>query len=289
MNEKLQQLSVKYTALEERIADQGDNSALPAAGTIGTFANSALARYLGMLFYRAAGSPDDARIDHDWLQTAFRTAPDIYPFPVPPSIPEELTLPPGAARLNVVGFAGMSPVKKESVTVLPLPNGHHLKIALPEMVRRPSRVNAVRLVFRDGQTVELGLLEDMQAVAEETFRAKIHLITVKTIVRTTVKSGVSAGLTAVGKESDDENLGLALQIFGALGQLFADATERADLRLSRYFPGKAYVGGVTVNPGVYSFRVDYLDSGGGIVASFDYTDISVKPGKLNLIESLCPK
>jgi hypothetical protein len=90
----------------------------------------------------------------------------------------------------------------------------------------------------------------------------------------------------VGQNED----GLVGAVFGLLGlgtQIFAEASETADLRLSRYFPAKAYVGGITLRPGRYSFSVHYYNRGGRPIASFRYEDVPVLPNRLNLVEVIC--
>ncbi|GHV28261.1 hypothetical protein AGMMS4952_11480 [Spirochaetia bacterium] len=117
MNDKLRFLSTKYgiivdnmqkKALEESTTIPPD----PAAGK-NTFTDSALARYLGMLFYRGNGNDDDARIERDALKIAFANAPRVYPYPVPTSLEGEFPVPAGKARFNVIGWSGFAPVKEE--------------------------------------------------------------------------------------------------------------------------------------------------------------------------------
>jgi hypothetical protein len=295
MNEKLAYLETKYASLEatmntidRRVQSQGLFSS--------KFANSALARYLGVLFYRTNGDTDDARIDHDWLVAAYDNAPDIYAFPVPGSLEEELNIPAGKARLNILAFTGLSPVKQENVTWIPMViTPDNIKIALPELVFRPSSISRIEIAVKGGQTFRLEQLEDVEAVARETFKNKIALITRKTVIRTTIKGVASVATREIGKglsDSDDSTVaavGAILNLVGTIGKAASDASEKADLRMSRYFPGKAYTGGITLDPGVYSFTAHFYSSDGSLIESREYDNVPVKARTLNLVEAVCLK
>jgi hypothetical protein len=79
---------------------------------------------------------------------------------------------------------------------------------------------------------------------------------------------------------------LGLLSIGA--QVFAEASEKADLRISRYFPAKAYVGGITLTPGTYSYTVTYY-SGNRAVSSVRQENVAIRAGGLNLAETICLK
>ncbi|MDR2807898.1 MAG: hypothetical protein LBB43_02700 [Spirochaetaceae bacterium] len=279
MNEKLEYLATKYdqltTSLEQEAIQNGE--AIPTGSAPSShFANSALARYLGMLFYRADGKKDDARIDYEQLKMAFIQAPEVYTTPAPSSIDEELDIPVGKARLNVLCFAGLSPVKEERTERISLSNTY-IKITLPFIQERSSEVNRVSLVFNAGQTITLDLLENISSVAQATFAEKVPLIYIKTILRTVTKSAVSGVLDKEGYSEASK-----------LMQFFTEVSEQADTRLSRYFPSKAYIGGITLEPGVYSFSINYYASNGRLIQSEKKT-MDIQAHKLNLVEAICLK
>jgi hypothetical protein len=296
MNNKLQYLAHKYDvalsnlqkkALEDNQAQLPKNTDAPKA-----FNDSALARYLGMLFYREAGLHDDARIDRDYLLAAFANAPHVYPYPVPQSVSEELDVPSGMARLNVLAFGGLSPIKEENVIRVPLLDLRWIKIALPEMISRPSVISKIELVFDDGDNYggshELELLEDIDAVAKQTFLLRQQVIYLKTIIRATVKTASSSALNAAAKQQDGSD-SLVLGLFSLAAQVYAEASEQADLRTTRFFPARAYVGGVNLQPGTYDFKINYYDRHGKTIMSVPYKDFIVKKDGLNLVEAVCLK
>lgn len=292
MNNKLAYLAHKYDAalsnlqkkaLEERLEEIPAN---PRAA--GKFTDSALARYLGMLFYRGAGLYDDARIDSEWLQAAFANAPTVYTYPPPESLAGELAIPAGMARLNVLAFGGLSPVKREQVLRLPLPGGHWIKIALPELVSRRYNIARIELAFDNGECFDLELLEDIDAVARETFKVRQQLIYLRTILRAALKSASSSAFDSAADRASGEAR-LVLGVLSVATQLFSELSEQADLRISRYFPSKAYVYGINVPPGLYSFQVKYYHKNGKQITSVRYENIAIKANALNLVEAVCLK
>ena len=287
MNNKLRDLSVKYGQIMSNMQRHAleNNTEVPAnpEATI-KFNNSALARYLGMLFYRGSGMMDDARIDQNQLRVAMADAPQIYRNPVPSSVRDELTIPRGMARLNVIGFAGLSPVKTEEVTRIWLRDAW-IKVALPVMRSRPSRIASIEVVLDSGESFALELLEDMGAVINATFSQKKNIIYVKTITRAIIK-GMTARVFNEAARHSDENKGL-FTILGLGSQIFAEASERADLRGARYFPAKAYVGGINLRPGTYSYTITYYDSTGKAIAERRFENIMIGANALNLTEVVC--
>jgi hypothetical protein len=281
IEEKLRYLSVKYNDTEAELAKQDKDAANSAKVNV-NFSNCALARYLGMLFYRTNYRFDDARIDRDFLKRAFVDEKNIYTHPVPSSIEEELSIPKNKARLNILCFSGLSPVKTEEVIRIPLigtGTGNWIKIALPRMVKRTSDVGAIDVIFQDGKKIRLELLEDMQNVAMETFKKHRSITEAKSIIRATIKGGTAAGFSSLS----DKNAGMGLIGIGL--QIFAEVSEHADLRSSRYFPGRAFVGGITLDPGIYAFKVNYYSVAGYKMASYPFDTVEIKPEKLNLIET----
>jgi hypothetical protein len=304
MNEKLAYLETKYHEMGKKLQEAADkknkNAKNPqpenAASLLSSkFANSALGRYLGMLFYRGSGKEDDARIDRDWLIAAYKNAPEIYNFPVPSSIDTELEIPAGKARLNLISFGGMAPIKQERVTMIPLGKKNHIKIALPKLRFRPSRIQRVEAVIDNGGTVKLEQLESIEGVCKETFQNKIDMITFKTTLRATIKGVTAAAMSGIGasledsSDSDTAQLGSFFSLAGSIAQLAADLSEKADIRTSRFFPSRAYCGGVNLDPGVYSLKVNFYDADGVLLNAVQIADIQVKAGKLNLVEAVCLK
>jgi uncharacterized protein len=291
MNNKLRHLADKYDAAItglQRKALENDTRLPSNPNAQAEFSDSALARYLGMLFHRGAGQYDDARIDRDWLLAAFANSQSIYTNAIPSSISGEMEIPQGMARLNVIAFGGLSPVKQENVMRIPLLDYRWIKIALPEMVSRRSEIYRIELELDDGQKFSLELLEDMDAVAKETFKARQELIYIKTVLRATVKAAGSSVTGAAAREVDGIG-GLVLGLYSLAAQAYAEVSEQADLRVSRYFPAKAYVAGINLPPGRYSFSIKYYNRSGKEIASIRREGMNIRENALNLVQAVCLK
>ncbi|HNY17370.1 MAG TPA: hypothetical protein PK542_00100 [Treponemataceae bacterium] len=253
------------------------------------FTNSALARYLSMIMYRSQGEDDDARIDRDKVKLAFADQPSVYAFPLPTSLDDELAVPRGKARLNVMCFYGPAPIKNENTTRIPIGPGNWIKIALPVITQRPTAVARVEVTLDSGQTFTVEKIEDLGAVAAETFKQKASFIYFKTIMRSVAKTSSSVLLEKGAKKANDSGAGLLLSVLSVGAQVYAEASEQADLRISHYFPSKAAVGGITLDPGTYSFTVRYYNASNGLVHEERFQNVTVAAGGLNLTEAICIK
>jgi hypothetical protein len=249
------------------------------------FSNSALANYLAALAYRAKGDAGSSRVSFDNLNKAYKDAPEIYKNSPPASLAEELTVPGGKARLNVLAFAGVSPVKQEVEVPAPLPAALFplvgakgpVTLLVPALVERtiPPENIKISVSVENGPSFELELLEDMVAVTKGVFRAKLPGLLFKTYLRVTAKC---IAVEAAAKKSGNA---LAQTAAIAGGMAAINATEGADTRMGRYFPAYAYAGGVTLDPGTYTLTVKYSNG-----YSFKKENVEVKAGGLNLVEAV---
>jgi hypothetical protein len=256
------------------------------------FSDSALARYLGALFYLGEGNADSARIEFERLETAFAANRNIYYNPFPQSAIDAQTVPEGKARLNIIGFTGLSPIKREAVfnQVFPFFNNLVLcypQFKLPVLAKRPGRVNRVEVTIGK-ETFNLDLLEDMGAVIEETYNARFSRVFFKTYIRTLLKyAAIDISATEARKRADNDLLAVVSVASALAVKKVFDATEGADVRMSRYLPDKAYIGGMNLEPGNYDVTVHFY--AGNQEISREQHNISIRANALNLIESICLK
>ena len=290
LNEKLNFFADKYERASQKVLEsnqQVDPGQLPMEAS--KFSNSALARYLGVLFYRGTGRADSARIDYEELLRAYSLAPEVYSNQIPSSAGEELSVPQGKARLNVIAFTGLSPIKTQHNIFIPLPfppPNNSARLALPKMVSRPQSVQWAEAVLDSGEKIKLELLEDMGAVARETFKSRYGLIVLKTTARTIVKAATSASLAMAADRKNNSKSGVG-SLIGFLGRIYTEASEQADTRLSRYFPCYALVGGINLDPGDYTVTVNFYGNGGLVYSERE--EIRVRETALNLKEFVCLK
>jgi len=255
------------------------------------YKKSALGNYLGMLFWRGSGNLDSARIDAQRIGEAYKEYPNIYKNPLPRElvmrgdVNDELAIPANMARLNVLSFTGLSPYKDilHSYSYDDKFDSESTSYYLT-LNYRPSPVNRVEIVLSDGRKMNLSLLESMSSVICQMYLAREFYYSV-------------LGILTEASASFSE---IYLDIATALLKMFSIAPEYIsprdhikinkyyDLRMGSFLPGNAWVGGINLSPGTYSFTVNYY-SGNTLVSSRQFKNQKVEAGKLNLVEDFLLK
>jgi len=272
-------------SLSEKTKRETGVSQMPQTKSV-NFVNSALARFLGALFYQAAGNIDAARIEFEQINSAYASNRNIYRGLVPRAVDEANNVPPQLARLNIISFSGLSPIKKEELITQYLPFQHPiLQIAvfkLPVLERRTNNITKIEVEVEGKEKFNLELLEDMGAVIEETYNARFSNIFLKTYIRTVSKYIVADVASMEASRQTDALTGLLIALAARAAM---DASEKADIRMSRYLPDKAYIGGINLDPGTYQVYINYY-YGNRIVSREEHKDVIVSENRLNLIESV---
>ncbi|MCD4829107.1 MAG: hypothetical protein K8R90_06740 [Candidatus Cloacimonetes bacterium] len=311
INGKVQHLEDKYADLASGYGQSDDAKIEMEAGTT-RFHVSALAQWLSMLLYRADRKYDDARIASEGIARAFSTQSQLYPFPQPAL--DGYLAPAGAAQLDIIAFVGRSPDKKaktlyvhteedwiiiatteenprkhqelEELNAFPwvgVEEGYHFKFQLPYLEAVGTDVGRVRLLV-DGQPAgDLAPIESIEQVALDTWKLKEPIIYLKTIIRATLK-----GLVAErAKQRMTEEVGGGVLGFAAriATDIAVDATENADLRISRFFPSQALVGEFEVAAGSHQLEVEYYTPAGRLLFTDDLGTVEVRQNGLNLVET----
>ncbi|MDR0289490.1 MAG: hypothetical protein LBI06_00970 [Treponema sp.] len=255
------------------------------------FSDSALARYLSALFYLGDGNADSARIEFDRMRTAFAASPHVYSNPFPQAAFAAQNIPAEMARLNIVSFTGLSPIKEEETfnQVFPFFQNAVLwypQFKLPVLVKRQSRIDRIEVIIDGEGSFALELLENMGAVIEETYNARFSRIFFKTYIRTLLKyAAVDIAVSEARRRATSPLVEVAAVASALVAKTAFDATEAADIRMSRYLPDKAYIGGINLEPGIYNVAVHYY-SGGQIIATDERENVAVRTNRLNLIETV---
>ena len=310
VDEKLSILEDKYTEMAANMANSDEVQVEFRAGK-SRFYSSALARYISFLLYEESGAFDEAQIDLQKIKDAYRLQPDVYPYPPLELVPEGKSK--NNATIDIVGFVGRSPVKLastlrirternraviinsnegETVGVLKananvvfwpgIEEGYHFKLQLPYMVERESLVKSVFVSVDNGELTKLLPFESIERIARVTYEVKEPLIYLKTITRTIIK-GI---LAERAKERMSGRSGGLFALVGRIAtDLVVDASEEADLRISRYFPATAYVGRFYVAPGLHTIRIEYYAADSQLLYSDIIDDFEVGRDGLNLLET----
>ncbi|MCR5613907.1 hypothetical protein [Treponema sp.] len=254
-----------------------------------TFYNSAFARYLSMLLYRTQNDYYSAKIDYDKITEAFWAQKNIYNFSMPENLQDELELPEKFARVNLVSFTGLGPLKYEEVLRIPF-SGAYYKLALPVMRRRGSFVYRAEIVLKNCESAQeystdAYTIESIQNIAADTYKQHYGAIYARTLMRSISKSVGSGVMEAVAKNAEDQNIRVAFGFLNFVSQISTEVTERADVRICRYFPATVKVAGINVPQGIYDVEVRYYNAKGNCIYTDIQKNVEAKIGELNLIES----
>jgi hypothetical protein len=265
--------------------------------------------------YRADRRQDSAAIEMAQLKKAFAEQPSVYDF-APPADLDTMLKATKQARLNVIAFTGLGPEKKASalrvttrgnlilitqeeednfgnmkltdLTPIPFPvpgPGLNFKVATPNMSARASRVTRVRVVVDGKPAGDMSLIEKLDKVAIETFKLNESLILARTVIRAVVTTAAAGVLKGTAKDlTRDSTVGSILSFVGGIAlDVAADIKEEADLRLARYFPGKAYAGEFLVDPGEHEVRVEFYSAAGEVIYTQEIPRRNYDAAKLNLV------
>jgi len=311
INEKLSLLEQKHKKMAKQFNKSKDKKKSFETGK-NKFHNSALGRYLSMLLYRAEGKMDDARIDKEKIDEAWQLQSHIYNFSKP-SLNNYLSRT-YKARINVISFTGRAPDKKantlyvhtekdlvvigttkenphgkqnlETLDLIPwkdMKKGYHFKFQLPFMKKRKSNIGRIEVTIDGKMSADLQQIEDIEKVALETFKIKEPLIYLKTITRTVIKGLFSTKRKEeMEKKIDNALLGFAARL---ATDAIVDATENADLRISRFFPAKTFITEIEVTPGIHKIKVKYYSKNGSVLFVDDLGEKNISISGLNLFES----
>ena len=307
-NEKLDLLEQKYRRAAQKFNEGAQDDSVRVEIEYNAskvrFNNDAFARYLSMHMYAAEGKMDDARIDYDLLRRAFIEQPHIYDF----DMPEVKYFSKGKAILSFVALVGLSPVKEainlrlrtdkdlNLVQVLytdpkrkgseyghlamPVSEDYYFKFSIPQIISRPSVINRVRVLIDLQPIGELWLIEDIAAVAKETFEAKKSLVYLRTVARAVAKGLAAHKLKKKADTGGGEGWLKKLAV-----DIATDVSENADLRCSRLLPGKILIGDFEIEPGTYHLTIEFLDKHGEIVGVTHIDDYRVLKNGLNLVHA----
>lgn len=296
LSEKQQLLGQKYLVLNERL-ERSSHGGYVEEYSASQFSSSALGLFIQMVISRDLGEINDATFSKGALERAFKSQPSLYPFAIPKTVGEDLkTQKEGVKRVNLVAFSGLAPHKVEVVERYPISYTNYVKLALPQMVRRPSLVNSVEVVLSNGARFNLELIENIGAIAVEAFRLRENHIYNKTLIRAMIKATGSEiiDLTTevmVGEAKSQEEanrVALLGNLLSFASRLFSEASENADVRGSHFFPDKAWVGGIDLPLGSYDATLLYRNRSGKVIYEESLKGVKVSSQGLRLWEGVCP-
>ncbi len=180
---------------------------------------------------------------------------------VPP--PEQLTAG-DAYNTLLVSFSGRSPRKKERSFTFNFTIDEEevqLDFAIPVLDLAGTDVNQVRAIVA-GDTLQVPLIEEIQAVAQTMFEEKKSIIYTRAVIRSFLKAAGTKGAEELAENEGGEGAAwLAKQV----GQMASSYAAQADTRGWQTMPGFSYATVANLPPGEHEVTFEYLSSRGRVL------------------------
>lgn len=284
MSFKMEQLDIKIKGLADALSKADSTGRTEWASGKVNIQNSAFSHYLSSILYAKTGRPDNARIEFEKLGTALNEQAQLgnyEPFNV--SNLKQIQNP-ESYNVLLTSFTGQSPIKfQEDIRLWD--EDFYLKFSFPLVELYPTKVAEVRVVLNGNKELNLNLIEEMDLVSEEVYRAKQPIIYARSLMRAIVKAG---GTGALKKAIKDENKTLGF-LAGVLSFLYKEGSEKADLRGWQTLPGQAWMNVVKLPVGQNVVTMEYLSGTGRVLYSEEYYVDVTENTDLELIESIYSK
>jgi hypothetical protein len=273
------------------------------------FTDSALERYAALNFYKMQLLDHTTPIDVRGIaEQEIEQQGKLFAVRAPSyNVTEDITIPSGQGRVNILAFSGLAGRRQEHATYFPgdfidgmpfLPPvtiagvtipPFRLKFVYPEFIRKPKKIQRI-VACVGSEEIELALLEDFDNDIWMDVNAKAYKAFKRSMFRSILKksAAVTAGaasIAAAGRMSDA--LKTIAEISASVAIDAVDLAETADIRQVMALPSCASCGGVNLASGVYPVTVRYFDANGALVAEDSLGNVTVRENTLTLLESLC--
>jgi hypothetical protein len=166
----------------------------------------------------------------------------------------------GMARIVVVHYRGMSPVKRQVSIPVPLPNGNIARLAFPKFMERiyPEKDFWVRA--RDSRGVETKALtelaQDISRIAKENLRNRQVRVIAKAVLR---QAGKQVAIDSIERMVRQDRGDTAGYIAKVAGNFYAYFSEHPDLRSWQTLPAEIRIAVLDVVPGTYDVLGDEVE------------------------------
>lgn len=268
------------------------------------FKDSALARYMSLLFYMMENDKGNAELDARTL-AVLNSSFDAK---------SELEIARGKGRLDVIAFTDLIGRRREERIVIgPFPNimfpVRGILVDIPEFdieftypkfdFVEKSPITAIKITV-NGETKFLPLLEDFNYAVQKDVNSKAHKAYGRSVTRSLTKklAAVSTGAASIAAaqiaaDNSDSVIAATIARASALAAIVAlpaaieaiDKGENADIRQVWALPAKAYAGGFELAPGEYNVKVEYF-AGDSLLETQNFEKVKVRAGKPSIVESL---
>lgn len=287
MTYKMEQLDIKIKGLADAFSKADTTGKADwTSGNI-NIQNSAFSHYLSTILYAKTGKPDNARIEFEKIGVAFRDQAKLGGYQEFDTKNLEQIKNPDTYNVLLTSFTGQSPIKyQEDIRILgDDENDFYLKFSFPGVELYDTQVYSVRAVVNGKKDLDLHLIEEMDLVSQEVYKAKQPIIYARAFLRALLKAGGTNAITSSIKK-ENEALGFAA---GLLSMVYKEASEKADLRGWQTLPGQAWMNVVELPIGTNTVVMEYLSRTGSVLYYEEYQVSISENTDLELIESIYSK
>ncbi len=284
MSFKMEQLDIKIKGLADAFSKADSSGKGEWESKKVNIQNSAFAHYLSTVLYAKTGRPDNARIEFEKIGIAFRDQAALGDYEPFDTKELEYLKDPTTYNVLLTSFTGQSPIKYQDDVRLFLDEGY-IKFSFPSVELYPTQVHNVRAVINGKRDLNLHLIEEMDLVSKEIYRAKQPIIYTRAFLRSLFKAG---GTSLISNAIEEESKGAGF-IAKALSLLYKEASEKADLRAWQTMPGQAWMHAIDLPIGTNTVTLEYLSSTGRVMYAEEYEVDITENTDLELIESIFSK
>ena len=143
-----------------------------------------------------------------------------------------------------------------------------LRVAIPTIGSHRPRLTGIQVAVDKQKPMRGVLVEDVENIAIETFKAERPIILLRTLVR-----GVGKYLLTRQADKKNEALGLLTNLAGVL-------TEQADTRSWQTLPNQIFMVRMPLPAGTHTLKLSFLDANGQVRESQSVPDIKINPNRI---------
>ena len=143
-----------------------------------------------------------------------------------------------------------------------------LRVVIPTISSQRPRFAGIKVTVEKQEPARGVLVEDVENIAIETFKAERPIILLRTLVR-------AVGKYLLFRQADKKNeaLGLLTNLAGVL-------TEQADTRSWQTLPNQIFMVRMPLPAGTHTLNLSFLDANGQVRSSQSVPDIKINPNQI---------
>ena len=161
-------------------------------------------------------------------------------------------------------------MKREGATYEEVKLAYLLRIAIPTIGSQRPHFAGIKVAVGEEQTTGV-LVEDVETIAIETFKAQRPIILLRTLVR------------AIGKYLVTRQAGKKNEALGLITNLAGVLTEQADTRSWQTLPNQIFMVRMLLPAGTHTLKYAFLDTNGQVRRSIPGPDIEIYPNQITFL------